>query len=358
MSKRFVPFLLWTLGLLALAGSSFVLYNFAFNDWRVDGDFLSAESVRAIFQGDDRSDDSTRLAGWEFPLSDSAIVEIDAALCTISILPSGNDLAEIRLILSGDAVDTTLYQASSRSTDSSSLSITARPTQRWNGSSRGLVEIEILLPARSRLAIRLRTGDIRVDRMVGGMRLEMSDGAFEGTDLGGEIALRNAKGSVRLERSSAHGTIELRSGKVDLMFNNGDLVVAATDAVEARTHFAALDVSTVEGAIIAEIVSDHPRCRLQSDKGMIQLKLLPGAHATIAARSATPLVAHQLPLDLPDSVAVTPFSVVSPLNGGGDSVLVQTRSGAILLETFGPPVVRAPRFEIPHPDTGSEKSEE
>jgi hypothetical protein len=219
------------------------------------------------------------------------------------------------------------------------------------------VEIEILLPIRSRLGIRMQSGDLRIDRMSGGTQLEMGDVAFEGTELGGRITLQSRKGSIRLERSSADGLVELRSGKVDLLFNSGDLVVNASDDVEAHTHFGALDISTVEGTIVAEIINDRPRCRLRSDRGTIQLKLLPGAHATIDARSESGLVSHRLPLETPDSVAATPYSIVSTINGGGDSVIARTRSGTIFLDTYGDAVLPTPRFEIP-PDTGSEKFDE
>ncbi len=185
MKTRFAPIMLWTLGLLAFAGSSFVLYNFVVNDWRLEGDLLSPESLRSVLGGKEHADDSTRLATWEFPLIDSAEVTIDAALCNISIVQAEGPLAEVRIALSGDAVDTALYHTSALSSSPAGLTLQARPTTRWSNSSKGLVEIEITLPARTRLLLRLLTGDLRIDRMSGRFGIEMSNGLFEGTGLGG-----------------------------------------------------------------------------------------------------------------------------------------------------------------------------
>lgn len=352
MSNRFAPTLLWTLGLLAFVGSSFVLYNFVVNDWRLEGDILSPESLRSFLGGDRPEEETSRVVAAEFPLDDNAAVDIDAALCTISIVPSTGRQASVRFLLSGDATDSTLYHTATRTDSSRSLQIFARPSSGWDASSQGFVEIEISLPATASVSVRLQSGNLSLDRLRSGVRVEMTDGELRGTALAGEISIRNGSGSISLERCTGRGVVELSSGNVHLLYNDGDLIVSAADSIDARAHFGRLEATTISGAIVAEMFSSTPACRLQSDAGSITVKLLPGSRASIGARSQFGTITHSLPLDLPDSIAVQDYAISSPFNGGGDSVVAVTRSGEIRLEEYGNRV-RMPRFQ-PAPEEPAE----
>jgi hypothetical protein len=353
MRTRLVPILLWTLGLLAFAGSSFVLYNFVVNDWRLEGDILSPESLRSFLGGKKPNDDSTRLVSSSFALEDSAAVTIDAALCRISIVPSTSPLSEVHLFLSGDAIDTALFGASVASSDSGNLLIAARPTSRWTEEAKGLVEIDLSIPAGSRITIRLRTGELRIDRMGGEIRVEMGDGKFEATGLKGTLALRNSNGSVRLERCEATGSVELGSGTVEMLFNDGDLHVSAPDGINARSHFGGLEATTIGGSITAELLGSRPSCRLRSESGPIFLTILPGSHASISARTELGILSSSLRLDIPDSVArKTPSFLVAPFNGGGDSIVIESRSGTLILDELGDQSMEPPPFELNLDTTG------
>ena len=94
------------------------------------------------------------------------------------------------------------------------------------------------------------------------------------------------------------------------------------------------------------MLGSTPACRLQSDAGSIVVKLLPGSRASIGARSQFGPITHALRLDLPDSIAVKDYGLSSPFNGGGDSVVVVTRSGAITIEEYGDRIVRPPQIPL------------
>jgi len=103
-------------------------------------------------------------------------------------------------------------------------------------------DLDVTLPAGSRVVVRTTDGDVRATGVLGGAELRTSNGRVEASALGGDVVAHSSNGGV--EVLDVDGGVRATS-------DNGSVVVRGADSVEARAGNGRVEVEDVTGAVVA-----------------------------------------------------------------------------------------------------------
>jgi hypothetical protein len=205
---------------------------------------------------------------------------------------------EVSMLPNGDRVD-----------------IVAKTRHEWRfldwWTSRSL-RLEVRVPRNVDVEVRSGDGSVEVDSIAGNLDVQTGDG---------HIAVRGARGAVRLR--TGDGSIEGRDidGSVDADTRDGH--------VRLEGRFDGLTVHTGDGRLVANAWPGSRMLRpweLQTGDGSVELGLPGGLGARIDASTGDGRVRSNLPLQ-----AIGPSRLAGDINGGGPPIIVRTGDGSIQL---------------------------
>lgn len=160
------------------------------------------------------------------------------------------------------------------------------------------VDLELMVPTGTRLGLETGSGDIWVENTFGPVSVEAGSGNLTLTGVGavsgetgsGDVRLNRVDGVVRLETGSGNATLNEVRGAVDLEVGSGDLVLRAiAGSVKAETGSGNLLLAEVEGQIELETGSGDlrvsrvrsPRLHVSTGGGNLTLEQIDAAAVTV-----------------------------------------------------------------------------
>src|SRR5262247_261204 len=184
-------------------------------------------------------------------------------------------------------------------------------------------------------------GEVRVKTSGGGLQFGKIEGPITGNTSGGGITLAGCKGKVDVRTSG--GGIDIGSGSGDLVAETSGGGIKIEDFVGdafVRTSGGAIRINRIEGAIDAETsggpivaaLSGQPKkdCRLHTSGGGITVELDEALSLNINAEASGGGVTTDLPLTVQGELRSGRLQ--GSLNGGGQSLSLQTSGGGIQLK--------------------------
>src|SRR5262245_3263472 len=294
---------------------------------------------------------------------------------TFSVRPGGRlvmdvDLGSIEVNTSGDsAVVATVYRRVERFSDSRGEDLLGRHVvdfdqqgdniiirskypqedfRRWRRSGLN-VRYVVSIPTVFNVDLKTSGGGIRVDDLRGEVRVKTSGGGLQfgriegpiiGNTSGGGITLAGCKGKVDVRTSG--GGIDIGSGSGDLVAETsgggikieefvGDAFVRTSGgAIRINRIEGAIDASTSGGPIVASLGAQPKKdCRLHTSGGGITVELDEALSLNINAEASGGGVTTDLPLTVQGELRSGRLQ--GSLNGGGQSLSLQTSGGSIHL---------------------------
>ena len=209
------------------------------------------------------------------------------------------------------------------------------------------VHFKCRVPKNYDLHIDTAGGGIRVDDLVGEVKLLTSGGSISMGKIDGAVQAETSGGSISLDRCTsrafAHtsgGNITLGDigGPVDAKTSGGSIAVDGVDGdLEAYTSGGDLRLSNISGnlrartsggSIRAELLKqiDSP-VSLRTSGGSIILETPPNLKADLDASTSGGQVVTDVPITMKGSI--NPSSVQGELNGGGPLITLRTSGGSI-----------------------------
>jgi DUF4097 and DUF4098 domain-containing protein YvlB len=196
-------------------------------------------------------------------------------------------------------------------------------------------DLEIRVPAGSRVQIDSFAASIAVGDVTGAVRAETVNGSITVTGAAKEVDVQSVNGSVdvkspatRVHAESVNGsvTIQEASGEVDASTVNGRLVVSGRQLHRAR-------LETVSGSLRFEgSLSDRATLDAETVSGSVELVLPASVSADFSASTFSGDIENELGPSARHSSRYTSEKQLSFSTGsGGAKVSVQTLSGAIRL---------------------------
>jgi hypothetical protein len=189
-------------------------------------------------------------------------------------------------------------------------------------------------------------GEVRARTSGGGLKFGKIDGPIIGNTSGGSVSLAGCNGKVEVRTSG--GGITIGSGAGDLLAetSGGGIEIAdfAGDAF-VRTSGGGIRINRIEGSIdastsggpIVAALGAQPKkdCRLHTSGGGITLELDETLALNINAEASGGGVSTDLPLTVQGKLQNG--SLHGTLNGGGQTLTLQTSGGSIHLRKLGRP---------------------
>ncbi len=171
------------------------------------------------------------------------------------------------------------------------------------------IDYEITTPKNTQVKAGSGSGDVRVQGMAAGAKLETGSGTIDAQNLGGDTSLQTGSGDIRAA------------------FSSGGSVTAGTGS-------GSIKLTDVRGALKAETgsgditVSGQPTATWKLDTGSGTIDMTLGSSKfTLDAETASGTIHSDQPISMQGSL--NKHHVTGNVNGGGPSVKAETGSGDI-----------------------------
>lgn len=218
-----------------------------------------------------------------------------------------------------------------------------------NLSTNGDLEVEDVT---GDLNLKNRSGDTFAKNVTGNFDARSEDGDISAGDVGGNATVNAGLGDVDLHKVTGVATITTQDGDIDL-FEVPGMVVAQSGSGEItlRKVTGAADAKTQDGDISAEMYAGSGgSSKFYTHDGDISMYFPPTAKATLSAKfhAEAPAGNTADAADEASDVITSDWPVVNTqkqagdiinkyeINGGGDSVLVETVGGEIVVKKLNP----------------------
>jgi Toastrack DUF4097 len=165
------------------------------------------------------------------------------------------------------------------------------------------------------------------------LQVETGDGSVKTQFLAGNLGIHTGDGSVSVE--GAKGMIQLRSGDGSIYAQglDGNVQAASGDgSVNLTGRFDALDVKTGDGSITAKALSGSQVLsgwNIHTGDGSVDVTLPSDLKATIDASTHDGRISVGIPVTVEGTLSTS--EIHGKMNGGGQSLTIQTGDGSIRL---------------------------
>ncbi len=179
--------------------------------------------------------------------------------------------------------------------------------------------------------------NVRTNTSGGEIEVRDLKGAVYGETSGGDIALADIEGGIRISTSGGQINLERINGNVDAETSGGDIAVGSTVGdVTVSTSGGNIRVSDVVGKVHAEtsggdvivkVNGDNKGILAETSGGDIDVVVDPNVAATIDAETSGGDVSCDLPLTITGKVNES--RIRGSINGGGNTIRAYTSGGDI-----------------------------
>ncbi len=191
-------------------------------------------------------------------------------------------------------------------------------------------------------------GDIKVEKVGKSLKASTAGGDVEVGDVGGDAVLSTSGGEVKVGKVSGSATLKTAGGDIELRSASGTVEAkTAGGNIRLENITGSIDAKTAGGDIIAELIpSGKGTSGLQSSGGNVILSVPSDAKATIDAtiRIRGGFLLHHVEYDIHSDFKEESKTVdkdeqeihaVYQLNGGGDTITLETTNGNIEVRKLG-----------------------
>ena len=194
------------------------------------------------------------------------------------------------------------------------------------------VQYKITVPRNYKVDLKTSGGDVIVQDVRGGGRVETS---------GGDIKLLNTEGQMDAETSGGNVVIDRVVGNLKAGTSGGDIMISGTSGdVEAETSGGNIRVATVDGRVRAETSGGDVMISLsglnkgifaESSGGDIEILLGKNVGAYLEASTTGGSVICDLPVTMKGKFDDN--EIRGSLNGGGELIHAETSGGDVMIKS-------------------------
>lgn len=181
------------------------------------------------------------------------------------------------------------------------------PNRRWGGFTGGgsSPDMDITVPARSLLAVKAASADVRIDGTLAGLDVTVASG---------DVSAEGVEGNARVQAASGDVVLGPVSGDLSVRSASGDLRLAGADRLVTNTASGDQEIGTVTGALEARSASGDIRVgdaaggeiQVVTTSGDIGVAIRPGTALKIDMFSRSGSVRSELAVEeLPPETGLT-----------------------------------------------------
>jgi Toastrack DUF4097 len=303
-----------------------------------DSSLIKWEVKEKIVKLDFRNDTSTRPTQFEIQIPSTLNLDLNVAGDVTAAAPLGGNL---RIITGSGDVDLTDVNGSiTASTDSGELYLKNIQGNATLTAKDGDIDVEVVS---GDLEINNEDGDSYAKQVVGNVTAKSTDGDITIEDAEGNASLTTASGDVSVEKAVGLTTINTTDGDIDLSAADNSIVIATDEGdISLKKITGPFEVKTETGGVIAEVIPGRTgRGKITSREGDLELYVPESSGVTILANVRDSGSSDK---EEDDDAIESDFKPERSdksgseirneyiLNGGGDTILVETVSGSIMIK--------------------------
>lgn len=197
----------------------------------------------------------------------------------------------------------------------------------WFGDNAINIHYEIQVPKEFGLSLQTAGGDIDIRNIKGKVEGETSggelaveqiDGAIRLTTSGGDVRARNLSGTISLETSGGSITGENLTGPLTVETSGGNIDLRGCDG---KVH------ASTSGGDVRLVANDNKGIDLSTSGGNVTLRMPKSVGADVSAETT----GGDVSCDFPINGKLRDGSLHGKINGGGNSVRLETSGGEIVI---------------------------
>jgi DUF4097 and DUF4098 domain-containing protein YvlB len=194
-------------------------------------------------------------------------------------------------------------------------------------------DLEIHVPAGSRVEIEGVRLDIEVGGVTGVIEAETVDGGITQTGAAREVSLQSVMGSVEVSGSSGHIQAESVNGSVTVRKSSGQVEASTVNGrlLVSEGPFERVALESVAGSVTFE-ANLGPRARLDIEtvSGSVELFMAAGIPADVSVSSFSGEIENELGIGTVEQESFLPAKELNFSTGeGGARISVETLSGSV-----------------------------
>lgn len=251
-----------------------------------------------------------------FSVSGHARVRVQTDDGSVRVSTGDIKQVEIRVVYTGYKLDKDLRVSTSQNGDQ--VEVIAKTTSNWGihwGVNHASLRVEVHMPKDADLEVNTGDGSVEADSINGNLEVKTGDG---------HIAVRGARGDVRLR--TGDGSIEGRDldGRVDVTTGDGH--------VNLDGRFDVLSIKTGDGSVTARARGGskvQSSWNIHTGDGSIDLELPGEIQANIDASTHDGHISLGIPVTVEGTFSSS--QIHGKMNGGGTPIVVRTGDGSIHL---------------------------
>jgi hypothetical protein len=251
-----------------------------------------------------------------FNVSGYAKVRVETDDGAVRVSTGDIKQVEIRVVYSGYKLEKDLRVSTAQNGDS--IEVVAKTSGAWAfhwGVSHTNLRVEVHMPKDADLSVRTGDGSVEADSINGSVDVRTADGS---------ITVQGAKGDIRLH--TGDGSIEARGldGQVEASSGDGH--------VDVEGRFDSLNIKTGDGSVTARASAGskvQSGWTIHTGDGSVDLEIPGDLRADIDASAHDGHISLGLPLTVEGTFSSS--KIHGKLNGGGQSLTIQTGDGSIHL---------------------------
>jgi hypothetical protein len=251
-----------------------------------------------------------------FPVSGRARVKVETDDGAVRVSSGDIKQVEVRVVYTGYRLDKDLRVSTEQNGDS--IEVVARTSGGgfWSwGVRHANLRVEIHMPKDADLTVRSGDGSVEAEAIHGNIDLTAGDGS---------ITLQDAKGNIRLHTGDGHIEAQGLDGTVDASSGDGH--------IRLDGRFDGLNIHTGDGSVRARVASGSKvasNWSIHTGDGSVDLELPADIQANLDASTHDGHISSGLEMTVEGSFSSS--NIHGKLNGGGQSLTIQTGDGSIHL---------------------------
>lgn len=291
---------------------------------------LGSVSVASTATAEEKKLDRT------FTVAPGGVLTVDADGADVSVTGGDTNTVVVHIEARGSQKELDDLQLAAEPSSDGVRVEAKRPKQRggwlnWGGSWHVEAHIDVTVPRSYRVDARTSGGNMALESVSGPSRLNTSGGnlqvrnmkgSFDGRTSGGEVRVESAEGAIKAHTSGGNVFVSDIKGDVDADTSGGDVRVAKVDG---KIH-----ASTSGGNVRCELAGPNRGISASTSGGSVWLTLPKDITGTLDAQSSGGSIDSDFPIS---TTRWSEHRLSGDINGGGNEILVRTSGGSITLNT-------------------------
>jgi hypothetical protein len=201
------------------------------------------------------------------------------------------------------------------------------------GVSNRRMSTEVHMPRNADLELETHDGRVEVSSLNGTITVHTADGGIKASRLSGRVDLHTADGGISVDTLTGDFKLQTADGSVRAVNLDGKCSVSSKDgSVHVAGRFDALDITSGDGGVVVQAAPGSKvssTWSIRTGDGAVDLALPKDFQADLDASTRDGHITLGLPVAVQGKFDKS--RVRGTMNGGGPSLVIRTRDGAIHL---------------------------